>query len=66
MGRWEEWIRCTILMRWRWVVEVNVEEQLVFGVGEALTKLAQDGAVAGTDVVLEDFTEDDANVLHFG
>ena len=56
-------VRETGLVRRGRVVEVDVEEELVLRVGKPLAELALDGSVAGADVVLEDFADDEAHVL---
>ena len=45
------------------VVEVDVERQLVVGLGVSLAKLALDGPVAGADMVLYDVGDDSPHIL---
>lgn len=62
---WEEGVGETGLVVRGRVVEVDVEKKLVLCVWEALAEFALDSAVAGTDVVLEDFAENETDVFHF-
>ena len=50
----------------RWVVEVNVEEELLIRVWKALTEFTLNCAVTRTDMVLQDVTDDSADIFNLG
>ena len=49
---------------WRWVVKMDIEEELLVAFGKALAKIALDGAIARADVVLYHVANDFAHVFH--
>lgn len=51
---------------WRRVVEVDVEEEGVFVVREALLELASDGTVRGADVAVDDLADNGIDVCDLG